>query len=473
MRLLQVLFSKNDINLESLNKVHFIGIGGVGMSALAFALLAKGKKVSGTDQKSNPSTNKLIEMGAKVNIGHNENHIDNDTDIVVLSTAIDDKTNPELMKAEKLGIPVYHRSDLLNCFLRSHESVAVTGTHGKTSTSAMMSQVMYEADFKPTALVGGQIISFGTNSLAGSGNYLVAEVDESDQSIHKLSASYAIITNLEIDHLDHYKDMNEILSVMNKFISNIPQDGKIIVCKDSEGNKQLMALSPERNFITYGEEDESADYVVKDIVQTDSTSIFKVFEKGSFLGEFNLPVTGKHYILNALSVIICSRLMGIDLKTIQNGFNKYKGVKRRFEIISENDGSLIIDDYAHHPTEIRATLSSAMLFKKHITVAFQPHRYSRTMGLLQDFSKAFAQADRIIITDIYGAGEKPEDFDVSAAKLAGMIKTNHPEKKVYYIKELEEIVDFMRQNKEKDEIILTMGAGTITNLSTMLTAKAS
>ena len=458
-----------DISLNNINKAHFIGIGGIGMSALAFALLAKGKKVTGTDKKASNITDKLIEMGAKVNIDHNEKNLDDDTNIVVVSTAINNTNNPELEKANRLNIPIYHRADLLNAFLRSHESIAVTGTHGKTSTSAMMSQVLYEANLNPTALVGGQIISFGTNSLAGDSNYLVAEVDESDKSINKLSASYAIITNLESDHLDHYKDFNEILSVMKQFIDNIPKDGKIIICKDSEGNRELLKMITDRDVITYGEKEKSSDYVVIDIEQTDSSSKFKVLERGVLLGEFFMHIAGKHYIHNAISVIICSRLLGISVEDIKKGLVNYQGVKRRFERVADKDGSIIIDDYAHHPTEIRATLSTSGLFKRHVTVAFQPHRFSRTKAFMEEFAKSFEEADRVILTDVYGAGEKQEDYpEITSENLAKMVKSYYPNKEVYYLPSLEEIATFMEKNKVKDEIIITMGAGTITNLSKML-----
>lgn len=456
---------ENIINLKDLKKAHFIGIGGIGMSALAFTLLSLGKEVSGSDSKKSNITDKLSEMGAEIHIGHQQSNIA-DVDAVIISTAIE-KNNPELIRAKELNIPVFHRADLLNAFLRSHKSIAVTGTHGKTSTSAMVSQVLYEADFKPAALVGGQIIQFDSNVLSGSGNYLVAEVDESDQSIHKLSANYAIITNLETDHLDHYKDLEEIISVMKTFIRNLPEDGKVIICKDSYGNNRLIE-NCEREVITYSIMDETADYKATDVVLSKSGAKFKVLYKGIVLGEFSIPISGLHYVANALSVIACSMLLGIDIATIKTALMNYKGVKRRFETIADIDGTLIIDDYAHHPTEIKATLSSASLFQRPVTVAFQPHRYSRTIGLLDDFSKSFELADRVIITDIYGAGEHPEDFDVSSEQLANLIKQRAPQKEVYYLKTLEDICQFLGKNRIDNEIILTMGAGTITNLSRML-----
>lgn len=269
--------SKNmNWELKDLKKVHFIGIGGIGMSALAFSLLAQGKQVSGSDKKSSNITDKLKQEGATVYFDHQSQNVEG-CDLVVISTAIE-KCNPELIRAEELNIPICHRSDILNCFLRSHKSVAVTGTHGKTSTSALMSQVLYEAKLNPTALIGGQVLEFGSNVLPGTGEYLVAEVDESDQSIHKLSANYAIITNLETDHLDHYKDLDEIITVMKKFIENIPQDGKLIVCKDSYGNNKLIE-NCNRQVISYSLMDDSADYKASEVMLSESSSIFNVYYK--------------------------------------------------------------------------------------------------------------------------------------------------------------------------------------------------
>lgn len=453
--------------LKNINKVHFIGIGGIGMSALAFTLLSQGKDVSGSDKKASNITQKLKEQGAEVYFDHKASNVEG-TDLIVISTAIE-KNNPEIIRATELNIPICHRSDILNCFLRSHKSIAVTGTHGKTSTSAMMTQVLHEAKLNPTALIGGQVLEFGSNVLPGTGEYLVAEVDESDQSIHKLSANYAIITNLETDHLDHYKDLDEIISVMNKFIDNLPEDGKLIICKDSYGNNRLIENCP-REVITYSLMDESADYRAVDVLLSQSGSKFKVYHKGEFFAEYYIPISGIHYIANSLSVIACSELLGLDRDVVKKALSNYKGVKRRFEIIADIEGTLIIDDYAHHPTEIKATLASASLYKRPTTVAFQPHRYSRTKGLLEDFSKSFELADRVIITDIYSAGEHEEDYGVNSQDLVDLIKLKSPQKEVYYIKELEDISRFLNNNRRSNELILTMGAGTITNLSQMLSS---
>jgi len=330
-----------------------------------------------------------------------------------------------------------------------------------------MSQVLYEADYNPTALDGGQIIQFDSNVLPGTGKYLVAEVDESDQSIHKLSANYAIITNLETDHLDHYKDLDEIISVMRKFLANLPEDGKVIICKDSYGNNKLVE-GFDKEVITYSLIDETANYRATDVILSKTGSKFKVLFNGDFIDEFFMPISGLHYVSNALSVIACATLVGVDLDVIRTALANYKGVKRRFEIIADVEGTLIIDDYAHHPTEIKATLSSASLFQRPTTVAFQPHRFSRTIGLLEDFSKSFDLANRVIITDIYGAGEHAEDYNVTSEDLVRLIKERSPNKEVYYFKDLEEVSDFLDKNRIKNELILTMGAGTITNLSTML-----
>lgn len=458
--------TENYLKLDEIDNIHFIGIGGVGMSALAFKLLSQGKKVSGSDKKSNCNTDKLIASGANVYIDHFKENISPNTQLVVVSTAID-KSNPEIERAEELHIPICHRSDILNSFLRTHKSIAVTGTHGKTSTSAMMAQVLYHANLDPTALIGGSMLEFGTNSIQGKSEYLVAEVDESDKSIDKLSANYVIVTNLEVDHLDHYKDLDEILSVMKMFINNLPEDATLIVCKDNFGNKKLIE-NCNRKVLTYSLLDETADLKVVDFYLSKQSSRFKLSYKGNPLGEFNIPIGGTHYILNAMSVILTSILLGLNIEDIKKGVSLYKGVKRRFEIIADIDGTMIVDDYAHHPTEIRATLASAHAHEKYTTVVFQPHRYSRTKGLLKEFSEAFENADRIIITDIYGAGEKQEDHNVSSYDLVELIKSKHSDKEIHCILKLEDVKDFLVKNRYKNEIILTMGAGTITNLSKML-----
>jgi len=454
------------ISLDTLNKIHFIGIGGIGMSALAFNLISKGKKISGSDKNNSKIIQELISLGADINLFHDENNISYDTDLVVISTAIS-KNNPELKKANDLGIKICHRADLLNILLRNHNSIAVTGTHGKTSTSAMISQILFESGLNPNALIGGEAHFFNTNSISGNSNYLVAEVDESDQSIKNLSANYAIITNLEVDHLDHYKDLNEIISIMNKFLFNLPQDSKLIICKDSYGNNRLLE-NYNKDFITYSLIDDSAEYKATDIILSKNYSKFKVKNKGIIIGEFIIPVSGLHYVSNSLASIILSLQLGISIDNIKNALANYKGVKRRFEIISNFEDTMIVDDYAHHPTEIKATLSSASLYQKHITVIFQPHRYSRTKSLLNDFSCSFDLGDRIIITDIYSAGESYEDYKVSSEDLYKLVKENYPEKEVYYIKTLDEIRDFILENKKNNDLILTMGAGTITNLSKTL-----
>jgi len=456
----------NIIDIDKFDHFHFIGIGGIGMSALALTLLSRGKSVSGSDKNYSNIISKLESLGAKVSIGeHKKENIPQDTKIVIKSTAIYEN-NPELVFAKENDIKIYHRADLLNNFLRTYNSIAVTGTHGKTSTSTLMSLILKEADFDPTAIIGGKVHQFGdSNALIGKSNYLVAEVDESDQSIQKLSANYAIITNLEEDHLDHYKDLDEIISIMKKFISNMPKDATLIVCEDSYGNKKAIE-DCDKNIITYSLFDNNtATYIAKDIKLSKNGSRFKVYRKNEFVDEFFIATAGLHYVSNALSTIACSELLGVDLKSVKKALEEYKGVSRRFEIIDELDGRLIVDDYAHHPTEIKATLSVASLYKRPVTSIFQPHRYSRTKALLEDFSKSFDLADRIIITDVYGAGEKQEEFDISSLDLYNLTKKNmSSEKEVHYLK-FDEISEFLNKNKIENELIITLGAGSITNVS--------
>lgn len=451
------------LKLDNLNKIHFIGIGGIGMSALAFNLISKGKKISGSDKKDSKIIEQLISLGADIKLSHDENNISSDTDLVVISTAIN-KNNPEIRKALDLGIRICHRADVLNLLLRSHNSIAVTGTHGKTSTSAMVSQILFESGLNPNALIGGEANFFHSNCISGKSNYLVAEVDESDQSIKNLSANYAIITNLEVDHLDHYKDLNEIINIMNKFLSNLPNDSKLIICKDSYGNNKLLE-NYYKEYITYSLIDDKADYKAVDIFLAKNYSKFKVKHRGMILGEFTVPVAGLHYVSNSLASIILSLEIGIDIEDIKSALANYKGVKRRFEIVGNSNDTMIVDDYAHHPTEIRATLSSASLYQKYLTVVFQPHRYSRTKSLLNDFSCSFESADRIILTDVFSAGELYEDYQIDSEDLYNLVKSNYPEKEVYYIKTLDEVKNFILSKHIPNHMVITMGAGTITNLS--------
>lgn len=460
--------------LESFDKIHFIGIGGIGMSGLARILLSQGKQISGSDIKMNPLLEELAANGAKVYDHHDPSHLPAGTEYVVVSTAISEQ-NPEYLEALKLNIPIIHRSEVLRYLLATSRGISVTGTHGKTTTSALLSLILVDQGLDPTIVIGGEIPQLGTNARAGSGEFTVAEVDESDQSLRRLSTEIAIVSNLEVDHLDHYKGLDEIIEAVLEFISNMPEHGKIIVNTDDAGNRLFMERLPESrkaSCISFGLTAEDADYRVINPQLSIAGSSFDVEFKGNKIGSFELGIPGVHNIYNALSTVACAHSLNFNLEQVAESLKSYKGVKRRFQLIGELPGDVkVIDDYGHHPSEIRATLSTAKLQNRPVTAVFQPHRYSRTQALLNDFAQSFELADRIILTDIYAASENPADFEVDIQKLVEETQLANPDKQVLYFAKLDDIRAYLLQNLIPRELILTIGAGTITELSRLLVGK--
>ncbi len=457
--------------LESFDKIHFIGIGGIGMSGLARILLSQGKQVSGSDIKMNPLLEELSANGAKVYPHHDPSHLPAGTEYVVVSTAISEQ-NPEYIEAQQRNIPIIHRSEVLRYLLANSRGISVTGTHGKTTTSALLSLILVDQQLDPTIVIGGEIPQLGTNARAGSGEFTVAEVDESDQSLRRLSTEVAIVSNLEVDHLDHYHGLDEIIEAVLEFISNMPAQGKIIVNTDDAGNRLLLERLPQerlQNVISFGLTDTNADYRAVNPQLLIAGSSFDVEYKGTNIGHFELGIPGTHNIYNALSTIACAHSLNFKLPQVAESLKSYCGVKRRFQLIGELAGDVkVIDDYGHHPSEIIATLSTARLQNRPVTAVFQPHRYSRTQALLQDFAKSFEQADRIILTDIYAASENPADFTVSIQQLVEATQLKNPGKEVLYFSKLEDIRNYLLQNLIPRELILTIGAGNITELSRLL-----
>lgn len=460
--------------LESFDKIHFIGIGGIGMSGLARILLSQGKQVSGSDLKMSPLLEELAKAGAQVYDHHDPSHLPQDTEFVAVSTAIS-KSNPEYLEALRRGIPIIHRSEVLRYLLATSRGISVTGTHGKTTTSALLSLILVDQGLDPTIVIGGEIPQLGTNARAGSGEFTVAEVDESDQSLRRLTTELAIVSNLEVDHLDHYQGLDEIIEAVLEFISNQPPHGKIIINIDDAGNRLLIERLPaERraNLITFGLHAEDADYRGVNPQLSITGSSFQVEYKGQSIGRFEIGIPGFHNIYNALSTIACAHTLDFALERVASSLRSYRGVKRRFQLIGELPGDVkVIDDYGHHPSEIRATLSTAKLQNRPITAVFQPHRYSRTQALLSDFAKSFELADRIILTDIYAASENPADFEVDIQQLVELTQQENPDKQVMYFAKIEDISAYLLQNLIPRELILTIGAGNITELSRLLVGK--
>lgn len=457
--------------LNEFKKIHFIGIGGIGMSGLARILLSQGKSVSGSDLKANTLTQELSSAGAQIFQQHAPENLPTDTDYVVISTAIS-VNNPEYQAAQAQNIPIIHRSEVLRYLLANSRGISVTGTHGKTTTSALLSLILTDQELDPTIVIGGEIPQLGTNAKAGEGAFTVAEVDESDQSLRKLSTEIAVITNLEVDHLDHYQGLDEIIEAVMEFIQHQPVHGKTIVNLDDPGIELLLERLPEaqkQRCISFSLHNPNVDYRAINPDLSVTGSHFDVLYKGQLLDHFEIGIPGFHNIYNALSTIACSHLLGFDLPKVSASLKAYRGVKRRFQLIGELPGDVkVIDDYGHHPSEIRATLSTAKLQNRPITAIFQPHRYSRTQALLQDFAEAFDQADRIILTDIYAASENPADFQVDIQQLVNQTRLANPDKTVLYLVSFEEICTYLLDHLLPREVILTIGAGNITDLSRLL-----
>lgn len=368
------------------------------MSAIARVMLEMGYKVTGSDVASQELTEKLAAKGAKIYIGHTAEQV-HGADVVVYSTALP-KDNVERVAAENMNIPVLHRSQMLARLLNERKGVAVAGAHGKTTTSSMIALVMEDCGADPTFIIGGEIMNVGTNAKAGQGEHVVAEADESDGSFLQYHPWLGIVLNIEADHLENYDgDFDRLKSAYVQFLGQIKKDGTAVVCADDEN---IQAILPDLNcsVTTYGIHSD-ADYTATDLVLGDRQVSFTMLHRGQKLGTIELSVPGKHNVYNAMATVIACMKAGISFESIVQSIVKFNGAKRRFQVLGESKGILVIDDYAHHPTEIEATISAAKATGKRIIAVFQPQRYSRTFFLLDAFSRAFSEADEVIITDIY------------------------------------------------------------------------
>jgi UDP-N-acetylmuramate--alanine ligase len=438
--------------------IHFIGIGGSGMSGLASILLDLGYKISGSDIVTSKITKRLANKGATIFEGHNENNVEK-ADLVVISSAIPE-SNPEIRGAMDRKVTIIKRAEMLSRLMDNKYGIAIAGTHGKSTTASMISLLLEKSGFDPTVIVGGELNNFKSNAKLGKGNHIVVEADESDGSFLELNPRMAIVTNIEDDHLDHYGNMENVLKDFMKFIDKIPNNGRIILCKDCD-NIKVLAKQCGRNYTSYGIFTE-ADLMAKDIELDKLNSKSKIYWQGEKIGELYLKVAGYHNILNALAAIAVARELGISFIEIAQILETFQGVHRRMEIVANlDDKILIIDDYAHHPTEIKATLSAlrSSWQDRRIIAVFQPHRYSRTKLLAKKFGKAFFDADCVIINDIYSANELPIS-GISGETIFKEVKiSNH--KKVRYFPSKEDILSYLSEIVQPGDIIITMGAGDI------------
>lgn len=433
-------------------KIHFVGIGGSGMSGIAEVLLNLGHKVSGSDIKKTEITQHLKDLGAKIYIGHSAENIKN-IDVVVTSTAIS-KDNPEVIQASKNKIPIIPRIEMLAELARLKYAITVAGTHGKTTTTSLTSMVLDAGGLDPTIVIGGKLKNLKSSARLGKGEYIVAEADESDGSFLKLSPVITVVTNIDNDHLDYYGDMTNLKEAFVKHINSVPFYGCAIVCTDNPLIKEILPKIT-RKYITYGFTG-NPDITAIDISATDGSIEFQVVYKGKKLGRISLKVLGKHNILNALAAIGVGLQFNIAFTSIKNALNNYAGVGRRMEIKGEKNGITVIDDYGHHPTEINATLAAIKYNwpKRKLVAIFQPHRYTRTKNLYKDFGAALKKADVVYVMDIYSAGEKPID-GVTADLIVKSAIENKCE--VCKFNNIENIAKTLKTG----DILLTIGAGNV------------
>jgi UDP-N-acetylmuramate--alanine ligase len=442
---------------------HFIGIGGIGMSGIAEILLNLGFKVSGSDLRRSPVTDRLARIGATIYEGHDGANIAGAT-VVVTSSAVS-ATNPEVVEAHARKIPVIQRAEMLAELMRLKYGIAIAGMHGKTTTTSMVASVLAAGGLDPTVVVGGRVDALGSNAKLGSSQYLVAEADESDRSFLKLSPILAVVTNLDREHMDCYRDMADVEQAFLAFMDKVPFYGAVTACLD---NPLLAAILPRahRRVFTYGVAPR-ADYRLEFLLtEAGSFARFRVTTALGPLGPFELHVPGRHNVLNATAAVAIAHQLGMDAEKIALGLSHFRGVDRRFQYRGKVRGVTVVDDYGHHPTEIRATLAAARECGHHrIHVVFQPHRYSRTLDLLDEFTGAFADADTVIVLPIYAASEEPIP-GVTAERLAAKIEGPQ----VQFAPDFSAAVTAVTAQAGKGDLILTLGAGSVSQLAPQILA---
>jgi len=439
-----------------IKRIHFVGIGGIGMSGLAEIMLNQGFDVSGSDMVKSETTDRLSSLGIHVDIGHDTKNV-HDVDVLVYSSAVS-KDNPEVKAAMDKKIPVIKRAEMLAETMRMKYGIGIAGTHGKTTTTSMVGLVLTEGGIDPTIIVGGKLSSLGgTNARLGNGKYIVVEADEFDRTFLKLTPTISAITTLEKEHLDTYKDLDDIKSAFVQFANKVPFFGFVVLCLDEPALQDIIPLI-NKKIITYGLTSQ-ADIRAVDIEQNGYESSYNVVYKGDDLGRITLNLPGIHYIKNSLVAVVIAKELGVKFEVIKTALESFTGVYRRFETKYEND-ILVIDDYAHHPTEINATLAGIRSgWKKRLVAVFQPHLYSRTKDFYKEFGRSFLNTDVFVCTDVYPAREKPIE-GISGKLIADMAK-NYGHKNVVYEPDKNKLPELLMKIQQPGDIIVTMGAGDI------------
>jgi UDP-N-acetylmuramate--alanine ligase len=440
--------------------IHFVGIGGIGMSGIAEVLANLGYQVSGSDLKESAVTERLRSLGITVHLGHESQAIEG-AQVVVISSAVKGD-NPEVIAAHGAKIPVIPRGEMLAELMRMKYGIAVAGSHGKTTTTSMVAQLLSQGGIDPTIVIGGKLGTIGSNAKLGKGPFLVAEADESDGSFLLLNPTLAVITNIDREHLDHYKDLEEIQDAFVTFANKIPFYGSVFLCLD-DANAAAVRPRLKRQVRTYGTHPQ-VDIRAREIRQEGFRTYFKVTAHGQDLGAFSLGVPGHHMVLNALAAIGVALELDVKPEVIRASLSSFTGADRRFQLKGEKGGVLVVDDYGHHPTEIAATLAAARAGfpERRIVAAFQPHRYSRTKALLEEFGTAFFLADAVVVTDIYPAGEPPIP-GLNGAQVVEALRA-HGQKEVHLVNRVEDLPEHLLSLTRPGDLLLTFGAGTITQV---------
>jgi UDP-N-acetylmuramate--alanine ligase len=449
--------------------IHFVGIGGIGMSGIAELLLNLDYKVSGSDLKASDITANLKTLGGIVFVGHHADHI-SDADVVVTSSAVG-HDNPEVLAAKQASIPVIPRAEMLAELMRLKFSIAVAGAHGKTTTTSIVASVLAQGGLDPTVVIGGKLKSVGTNAVLGQGDFIVAEADESDGSFLKYSPTIAVVTNIDREHLDFYQDLDAIKSVFLDFIDRIPFYGLAVLCLDNESIQDLIPEIKKR-YTTYGMSAQ-ADFQIKDVEFEKRRSRFSIYKEGQKLGNITLNLPGIHNVYNATASIAVGIELDVPFSAIQTALETLEGVQRRLEVKGEVNGITVVDDYGHHPTEIKITLEAVGKCwpDSRKVVVFQPHRYSRTQALFDDFTRAFYQSDVLLVLPIYAAGEKRIE-GLSSQDLCEGIKA-HGHKEVFCATDMKKALAYLKKNLKPGDMLLTLGAGDVWKVGEQFIAGSS
>lgn len=454
------------INLSDYKNIHCIGIGGVGVSAIAEILLSRGYHVSGSDMKQSDLTDRLAADGVKVYIGHSAENVE-DAELIVYSAAIAEE-NPEVIRAREKNIPLASRAEVLGVLMDDFKnSIAICGTHGKTTTTSMVSLILDHAKLDPTILVGGNLAEIGGNVRVGQSEFFVTEACEYRDSFLELRPRIEVILNIDSDHLDYFKDIDHIVRSFDQFAKAVPSDGIVVAYDANPFVNQVIKDIP--GAITFGYNENCTYHIANVSFDADGRGSFDMYHKGESLGNVKLQMPGEHNILNAVAAFACCHQLGVAAETIIETLDKFTGTQRRFDIQGTTKGGVkIIDDYAHHPTEIKATLSAAKnIHHNKLWCLFQPHTYTRTLALFDEFADSFGDADILILAEIYAAREK-NIYKVSSKGLAEEVLKKHPEKEVYYMESFEEMAAYVKEHAAENDLVLTMGAGDIYKVGEMI-----